>query len=68
MPLTFICDGKTMPLDVQIENQSFTHIFIWTFGIMAADSVVRAHWKGQMIRNPAVKNVLCIKPGIYNYD
>lgn len=34
----------------------FSHL-----GITSADITVRAHWKGLMIRNPAVKYVLCIK-------
>lgn len=45
----------------------FFSLFL-TLGIMAANMTVRAYWKGQVIRNSAVKYVLCIKGGIYNYD
>lgn len=32
-----------------------------TLGITAVDITISAYWKGLMIRNPAVKYVLCIK-------
>lgn len=55
-----------------ILKQLFTRFLFFslflTLGIMAANMTVRAYWKGQVIRNSAVKFVLCIKEGIYNYD
>lgn len=56
-----IYSGKTMQL--------FTHKYIYLIlGITAADMTVHAHRKGQMISNPAVKYVPCMKPKIYKYD